>query len=381
MPLAGAFSQPGSITSEDELIPLKLMWCSRCQLLQTGESVDRDTLFKDYSYHSSIARPLVEHFEGLASTIQAWLPGEDDDLVIDVGCNDGVLLNPLHRMGIRCLGIDPSDVAANASNENGWDLINDYLSPNAVLKVIAEYGKASAIVASNVLAHNDNVHELVQCIRALLQPDGIFVCEVHYAGDLIEQVQFDTIYHEHALYYSVNALRTLFAMHDMQLWMAHRIPTHSGSIRVFASPKHSSRKAWDGRELGNLSSFNVEEFRTRALRARHRINDVVLTLNMSGDTVWAYGAAGRCTIMLNWCGLNEDLIPCVIDASPRRCGRQVPGVDVPIISPEVLNRHVKDGSAPRALLVTAWNYLDDIIKQHPDYRGWWVKPLPNVELR
>lgn len=380
MPLAGAFTEPNDFSSST-LIPLKLAWCSKCLLLQTGESVDRDVLFKDYSYHSSVASPLVTHFDNLATVILSYLPERDAGLVIDIGCNDGVLLNPLHRVGTKCLGVDPSDVAKEASVRNGWDLVNDYLSPGVAQAITLEYGKASIVVASNVFAHNDDIHSLAEAVSQLLLPEGIFICEVHYVGDLFDQVQFDTLYHEHAVYYSAEALRILFRMHGMNIWSIFRIPTHSGSIRVYASLEgHNRANRVPGILHQEVDTLDPFRFRDQALQARRRISEVVSVLNQAGSTVWAYGAAGRCTVLLNWCNLTEDLIPCVVDTSPRRYGRFVPGVHIPIVSPNALDYNISHRIGPDAIMVTAWNYFDDIVKQHPNFRGWWMKPLPRVEI-
>ncbi len=369
MPLAGAFEEKGKQASST-LIPLMLMWCSNCHLLQTGESVDRDTLFRDYSYHSSAAPPLVRHFTKLAPIIAGHsLIGGRPGLVVEIGCNDGILLNHLAKMNVPVLGIDPSDVALRASQERRWPLVNDYLSSDVARQVVQDYGHAATVVASNVLAHNDNILELMEAVAILVGEEGKFICEVQYAGDLVNRTQFDTVYHEHAVYYSIAALKKLLAMQNLHIWSVEHIPVHSGSIRVLASKRSLMEHC-----LPYEPRLDIYDFRKRALRARDIISNVVEMLYDSGATIWAYGAAGRCTVLLNWCELGY-VVDAVVDASPRRVGRVVPGTGTRILSVSALEQ-----AEPRALLVTAWNYFDEIRSQHPNYDGFWIQPLPELRI-
>lgn len=349
------------------------MWCADCSLLQTGESVERDQLFLRYSYQSGAAPSLVRHFGELADDIVDLLGrsgrGHGDDLIIDVGCNDGILLSPLQERKMKVLGIDPSDVALEASQRHGWDLVNAYLSENLSREVRSEYGPAAVVVASNVFAHNDNIHELAQSIRNLLADDGVFICEVQYAGSLLASRQFDTVYHEHAVYYSVESLYRLLRQHGLYIRSIMQIPTHSGSIRVFASPQNREDIRWV-----DPLPLDVASFGAAATRSKKIIQEVIHDLTYVGRSVWAYGAAGRCTILLNWCNLANH-VAAVVDTSPRRIGKVVPGVNTPIVDPRTF-----DLAEPEVTIVTAWNYFDSIREQHAHYRGLWIRPLPDLTI-
>lgn len=367
MPLAGAFDSRSE--EPPDRVPLRLMWCSECKLLQTGESVDRDQVFLRYSYQSHAAPSLVRHFEDLADDIVEILGPGKNGLVIDVGCNDGVLVNPLQEREVAAVGIDPSDVALAASQRDGWPLVNSYLSESLSQQVRSEYGPAAIVVASNVFAHNDNIHELAQSVRNLLADDGVFICEVQYAGSLLDGRQFDTIYHEHAVYYSVESLYRLLRDHGLYIRNIMRIPTHSGSIRIFATPQPREDVRWT-----DPMPLDVESFSAAAHRSKKIIQETLFSLAHSGKTVWAYGAAGRCTVLLNWCNMSE-VVAAVVDNSPRRIGRVVPVVNIPIVSPAFF-----DVVAPDVTVVTAWNYFDSIREQHPNYRGLWIRPLPELTI-
>lgn len=369
MPMAGAFAKTYA-GPEHTAVPLRFMWCEDCRLAQTGERVDPNRLFRDYSYRSSTSRPLVEHFSALADAIGTVVR----KLVVDVGCNDGILIRPLRALGVNAIGVDPSDVAHDAAMKDGWPLVNEYLDESVAKAIVSEHGHASVVVASNVFAHTENVHSLCEAVRILLDDDGMFICEVHYLGSLLEGCQFDTIYHEHVLYYSLRSLGKLLAMHSMRICGVEDIDTHAGSVRVYAQLSHRVPNGDESIDVHIEHLPPVEQFAHRATHARDIIREAVAGIAQKRQ-VWAYGAAGRCTILLNWCLLGPSVVSRVIDASPRRIGRLVPGTRTPIRGPDELSR-----GTCGAMLVTAWNYFDAIKSQHPDPYMWWIKPLPELTV-
>ena len=392
MPMAGGFAPPGDPRLELRA-PLRLGWCDVCGLMQTLDSVHPSMIFGEYSYQSSSSPSLLAHFENLATRMQRVLRSIYHDkpiMAVDIGCNDGILLREFERMGWTPVGIDPSDVALRASEENGWMLINDYADRVSVREKGLQ-GQAHLVTACNVLAHTDDMHRMVDAAESLLAEGGIFVVEVQYQVDLLDKTQFDTVYHEHCSYFNLHNLSNLMEGHGLRIWLAERIPTHSGSIRVMASRVSQANKLLkpDGEmytydKMGLSNRINPREFARRSYRARERLRRLfeMFSSDETGDCygIVAYGAAGRATILMNWCGLGNRQIDAVLDASPLRQGKLVPGVEVPIIPIRPTLDDAPGRVAPKVILVTAWNYIDSIRDQHPHFPGLWVSPLPEVSI-
>lgn len=375
MPLAGGFVRSGDPRSSMKF-PLDLLRCNNCTLMQTGQDVNPDLLFSQYSYVSGHSPSLRHHFKLLASTLTNRFKNEG--LYIDIGCNDGTLIGYMREFGVeRVLGIDPSDIALQNSQYHKWNLVNDYLNANTADRIISEYGKAYLITACNVLAHNTNPHDIVEGISKLLDDNGIAVIEVHYQGSLLQKSQFDTVYHEHTCYYSVVSLEHLLDDHDLKIDNIIPIVNHGGSIRLFVSHKNSHIYNSFDNSLQVLMSieknYTWTHFASNAHRIRNVIESVIYDIKQQSKSIWAYGASGRATIFLNWCHLRQNDIDCVLDASSSRYGNVVPGVDIPI-KPSYLLKTIQ----PDTLFITAWNYADSIIQQHPEYHGKWFVALPEV---
>lgn len=391
MPMAGGFFPAGDPRLELRA-PLRLGCCDVCGLMQTLDSVHPSMIFGEYSYQSSSSPSLVAHFETLATRMHRVLRSVYHDkpiMAVDIGCNDGVLLREFDRMGWTPVGIDPSDVALRASEAGGWMLINDYADRQSIREKGLQ-GQAHLVTACNVLAHTDDMHRMVDAAESLLEERGIFVVEVQYQVDLLAKTQFDTVYHEHCSYFNLHNLSKLMEDHGLRIWLAERIPTHSGSVRVMASRISQANKLLkpDGEiytfdKMGTLIQVRPKEFARRSYRARERLRRLfeMFSSDETGDCygIYAYGAAGRATILMNWCDLGKHQIDGVLDASPLRQGKLVPGVEVPIMDTNLL-KHPHAGAAAKVVLITAWNYADSIRDQHPHFPGLWVTPLPEVTI-
>lgn len=378
MPPAGGFTRLDD-PAIDAKAPLRLGYCSNCTLMQTLDTIPSDSIFRNYSYRSSASKPLVKHFKELARQLvrEFSLQGKT---VVEIGCNDGVMIKPLRSLGVKVAGVDPSDVALEASERDKWSLYNDYLIPDIARDVVEDHGKADLVVAFNVMAHTDNLLAFVMGVRELLKDEGVFIAEVQYQRDLLNKVQFDTVYHEHTCYYSLTAATHLLTRAGMYIWDAEPIETHSGSIRIYASPIQAAYRKRP--RLASLltaetmeNGLGVKSFADRAIRARENIKELMQLLSGHGVPVAAYGAAGRATILLNWCRLGPDQIQYVVDASPLRIGKYVPGVKIPIRPLDYFERN-----QPSLTMITAWNYAYAIRNTHPLYTGRWLTPLPEVSF-
>lgn len=378
MPLAGGFILPEQ-RDEDRAYQLTLSRCRRCTLMQVLEVVDPQIIFQNYSYESSTTRTLAAHFEQMARCLVDDYQASGK-LVVEFGCNDGVLIRPLLEAGAVAVGVDPSDVALRASSEANWPLVPGYFDRQTSQQVRDRFGRAWIITANNVFAHSDDLDTLMAGVDTLLEEDGTFVFEVHYQGDLISRVQFDTVYHEHLCYYSLTSLAYLLGRFGFQIFDLTFVPTHSGSIRVFAARESSGRKC-SSLVLETLEvekNWDIQLFSERVAIRRASLSKLISDLKAAGKTIVAYGAAGRATILMNYCGLGPDLIDYVVDASPLRQGRLVPGVLVPIVPPSEFHRKQADYA-----LLTAWNYEVEVVQNEQAFLrggGRLIIPLPEVRL-
>ena len=360
MPLAGGFPRPQE-AGRERRYPLTLARCAGCGLVQVLEVVSAEELFRDYRYRASV--PLSRHFAAYAARVPDRLSLPHDGLVVEAGCNDGVLLRPLRERGFhRLLGVDPADNVTRHVPP-GIPVVSDFFEPAVARRIRAEHGPAKLLAANNVFAHMDDPNAFAAAAAALLDRDGSFVFEVHYLLDLVEGFQYDTVYHEHVLYYSLSALRPLLARHGLRLFDVERIPNHGGSIRAYACRDDGPRgpsPALDGllaleRERGLDDPAIFREFSAGVTRRIRALDELLEDEAAAGRRIAAYGAAGRATILFNVSAAAERHVEYVVDESPERIGRVMPGAHTPIVSPE---RLVED--PPDLVLLSAWSYADTL---------------------
>ncbi|MBI3402962.1 MAG: class I SAM-dependent methyltransferase [Acidobacteria bacterium] len=378
MPLAGGFLTRDELAYQTAF-PLRLARCAECTLMQILDVVPPADIFTQYSYVSSTTRTLIDHFAEMGAEIVA-AEGAAGRLVVEFGCNDGVLIRPLRAAGARVVGVDPSDVALRASREDGWPLVQAYFDDTAAARVKAAHGPARIVTGNNVFAHVDDLHAIVRGVTALLEDDGVFIFEVQYQGDLLALVQYDTVYHEHTCYHSLTALARLLDTHGLRIVDVKRIPIHAGSIRVTAARANTPRQPAPivAQMLEAERAWKVDRFGEQVEARRQSLRHLVVDLRRAGRRVVGYGAAGRSTILLNFCGLGPDLVEYVLDMSPLRSGKYVPGVSIPIVPPEPFH-----ANPPNYAIMTAWNYEPEIVRKEQDFLhggGRFIVPLPDVRI-
>ncbi|MCC7418293.1 MAG: class I SAM-dependent methyltransferase [Acidobacteria bacterium] len=378
MPLAGGFLTREELGCQ-AAFPLRLARCEACTEMQILDVVPPSEIFTQYSYVSSTTRTLIDHFAAMGSEIVAQEQAAGR-LVVEFGCNDGVLMRPLRAAGARVAGVDPSDVAARASRADGWPLVQAYFDASSAARVRAEHGAARIVTGNNVFAHVDDLHAIVEGVTTLLEPEGVFIFEVQYQGDLLALVQYDTVYHEHVCYHSLAALSRLLEGHALRIVDVKRIPIHAGSVRVTVARAGTPRREAPvvGEMLEAERGWRVDRFPALVEDRRRALKALVVELRAAGKRVVGYGAAGRSTILLNFCGLGPDLVEYVVDMSPLRYGKYVPGVSIPIVPPETFH-----ASPPDVAIMTAWNYEDEIVKKEAAFLragGAFIVPLPDVRV-
>jgi methylation protein EvaC len=246
MPLAGGFLRNLKEQNQEKYYPLQLNFCNNCFLLQSNSSISPDILFKNYFYFSTSIKTLVKHFENISSALPKILPDPKDRFVVEIGANDGAFIKTLQRIGYKTLGIDPAINVVRSAVKKNLPILNDYFTQKTALKIVKKYGKADAIYSFHSMAHIENMHDVMRGIKKLLREKGFLAMEVHYLKRLINELQYDMIYHEHQFYYSYLSLRNFFKQYDMEIFDAQEYDIRAGSIMFYVQNNKGGRKITDG---------------------------------------------------------------------------------------------------------------------------------------
>lgn len=380
--MAGAFLKKEDFPGE-KYFPLEIYFCSDCKLVQQLYLIDPEVLYKEYFYLSSATQTAVNHFRQYAKDMNEYLP--KGSFIVEMGSNDGVLLAPLKESGFEVLGVEPAGNISAIAAQKGLETINDFFNSRTAQSIKEKHGQADAILANNVFAHIDDVDEIIRSIKILLKSSGIFVFEVHYLLDLIEKLQYDTIYHEHFSYYSVTALINYFKKFDMEVFDVKKLPVHAGSIRVYVrnkSNKEISKNVHDAVEEELRAGLDRVEtyldFAKKVAEHKTALRKLLADIKHQGGTIAGYGAPGRGNTMLNYCEIGTDMLDYCVDESPLRQGRYIPGVHIPIFSPAKMREKM-----PTHSLMLAWSYKDEILKRESELvrKGCkFIIPLPEIEI-
>jgi methylation protein EvaC len=381
-PLAGEFLKKEQLGSET-LYPLRFEFCPLCGLFQTDSIIDPDILFKDYRYVSSVG--LTKHFEQVAEYLVESFCLNENSKVLDIGCNDGVLLRPLMQRSIPSIGIDPAVNITQMARDSGCDVITDYFNlPNAQKYFQSE--SMDVVTCMNCFAHIDDIHEIVEGVKYVLKPNGKFVIEVHYIKNLIEQMAYDNLYAEHIYEYSLNSLSYLFEKHGMFIADFEEIPVHAGSIRVVAAKQNSDVKIElykiaeqlvkeDVALLTHLDGFKL--FAEKVDQHAFALHDLIADLSSQGNKIIGYGASGRANMLSHLVDLSPDLIQYIVDESPERYGRYLSSTHIPIYNKEFLDN---DPEQPDYVLIFAWNFAKMIIEKLQGKNYKFILPFPTPTI-
>ncbi|MBD3296684.1 MAG: methyltransferase domain-containing protein [Candidatus Omnitrophica bacterium] len=373
----------GEKPHEQPSYPAQLLYCPKCHLVQLGLLVDAKVLFPpEYPYTSSTTKILRDNFAGLYSECEELLDLAKDDLVIDIGSNDGNLLSNF-KDNHRVLGITPEDIGKIAI-ERGIPTILDYFKPKVVEKVLNEYGKAKIITATNVFAHIENVHEVLDGIIDLLEEDGVFITESHYLLPLEETLQYDTIYHEHLRYYSLHSLKYLLESHGLEIFHAKPIPTHGGSIRVYAAKKGKHKRSDSvqeilGKEKNKITGIdNFKSFKDKVVLSKIKLYSLLLNIKNNGEKIYGISAPSRASTLINYVGLDDGIIDYVLEIKgSHKIGKYIPGTLIPVVDETVLYE-----DQPEYAIIFSWHIADELIPKIKDkgFKGKFIVPLPEPEI-
>jgi len=377
----GDISLAGAFPKYEEIIGIKkynlsLLYCTECHLLQTNGIIDPDFLFKEYRYFSSFS--LTNHFNQYADYLIKKFSLTKESKTFEFGSNDGVLLIPMNERGITMFGFEPSENVSKLAIEKGCSVINDYFNYDTAKKYLKDE-KYDLITASNTFAHIDNIRSVVEGIKYALKENGHFIFEVHYAKNLIEELQYDNIYHEHMYYYTVTSLSYLFKLYDMSIIDVEEISLHAGCIRVTViNNKVEPTDAYlsflsKERDIGMNTIEYYESFKNIVTSHQKELLEFLRNIKNNGGTIAGYGASGRANMLCHFNQLDNSIIDYIIDESPGRYGRYINGIPI----------YNKDRLDPKTdyIFIFAWNYSKMIIsKLISDYDYKYIIPLPKITV-
>jgi SAM-dependent methyltransferase len=385
MPLANALLRLEQLYDLEPTYPLVLAFCSECTLVQITETVPPEKLFREYLYFSSFSDTLLRHAGDLVTRLIDTRRLNAGHLVVELASNDGYLLQYYQKRGIAVLGVEPARNIAEVARERGIPSVSEFFGEELAIALAGQYGCADVIHANNVLAHVADLNGFVKGVAVLLKPQGIAVVEVPYVKDLIDHVEFDTIYHEHLCYFSLTALNALFRRNGLRVQDVERVPIHGGSLRLFVVRAGTQEPTQVVAELlRNEHDWGIDrlafyaDFAHSVQNLKASLSDLLLQLKRERKRVVGYGAAAKGTTLLNYFRIGPETLDFVVDRSPHKQGCYTPGTHLPIFSPDKL-MHEK----PDYVLLLAWNFANEILEQQTLFRqqgGRFIIPIPELKV-
>lgn len=385
-PLANALLNADQLTAREPVYPLDLAFCAHCSLVQITETVPPEQLFREYAYFSSFSDTMLRHARELTAHLIRQRQLGPHSLVVEIASNDGYLLQNYVEAGVPVLGVEPARNIARVAEQKGVPTVCEFFEA-AMAQRLADAGqRADVIHANNVLAHVADLHGVVQGFRTLLKDDGVVVVETPYVKDLVEHVEFDTIYHEHLCYYSLTALDQLARRHDLKTVDVSWVPIHGGSLRVMFARRASAADVSHNvaRHLAAERAAGMDRLeyycglRDRVAQLKEHLVALVTQLKSDRRRIAAYGASAKGSTLLNYFGLGSDVIDYVVDRSSAKQGRYTPGTHLKIFHPDKL---LED--QPDFVLLLTWNFAEEILAQQAEFRrrgGRFIVPIPEVRV-
>lgn len=387
-PPSNSFLNKKQLNEPEIFYPLKLYICEECFLLQIDEYKKVQEIFcKNYIYFSSYSKSWLEHSNKYVDMITERLNLNNKSKVIEIASNDGYLLQYFVEKSIPVLGIEPTECTAKVAIEKGIETLVDFFGVKLATKLKGQNIKGDLILGNNVLAHVPDVNDFVKGLKISLKHNGVITMEFPHLLQLIENNQFDTIYHEHFSYFSFMTVKRIFESHELELFDIEEIPTHGGSLRIYAkhvedatktisSRVHDLLKKEYGKGMNAIQYYS--DFQKKADKIKYELLKFLLEQKQNNKKVVAYGAAAKGNTLFNYCGIKKDLVKFVVDISPYKQGKFLPGSHIPIVSEENINK-----MKPDFVLILPWNIKDEIVEQLKYIREWGAKilvPIPKLEI-
>ena len=386
-PLCQTLVRPAELSAMERFYPLHVRVCERCFLVQLPAFVAPQEIFGEYAYFSSYASTWVEHARRYAAMMIERFRLGPKSRVMEVASNDGYLLQHFVAAGVPALGIEPAANVAKAAVERGVPTLVQFLGEATGRAIAADYGKADVVAGNNVLAHVPDLNDFVIGMRELLAADGVITMEFPHLVRLIEGNQFDTIYHEHFSYFTFTTVEQIFAAHRLVIFDVEELPTHGGSLRIYARHVRSKKHAIGSRvdemrrsekAQGYRSLEGYVDFGERVRETKRRLLEFLIDAKRQGKRIAGYGAPGKSATLLNYCGIRTDFLDFTVDANPYKQGKYTPGTRIPILAPQAIL-----DARPDLVLILPWNLEAEIVEQMSAIREWggrFVVPIPSVRI-
>lgn len=387
-PASNSFLTKAQLDEPELYYPLKVYTCSHCFLVQIEEYKKSGSIFNDqYVYFSSYSKSWLQHAKKYTEKMISRFGYNQQSQVIEIASNDGYLLQYFKEKDVPVLGIEPTANTAEVAREKGIETIVEFFGTDLAQKLLEQNKKADLLLGNNVLAHVPDIVDFVAAMKMILKQDGVITMEFPHLMQLIDNNQFDTIYHEHYSYLSFYTVKQIFESQGLQLFDVEEIPTHGGSLRIYAKHVNDVSKPVTenvaqllGKELerGINTMPYYEDFQERALQIKLELTDFLLRQKMSGKKVVAYGAAAKGNTLINFCGIRKDQIEFVVDANPHKQNKWLPASHIPVVNETYLKK-----AEPDFVLILAWNLKDEIMRQLDYIKEWggkFVVPIPSVEV-
>lgn len=386
-PLANSYVKPERLDQMEPFYPLHVRVCARCFLVQLPQLATKEEIFEEYAYYSSYSDTWLEHCRVYADAMIKRFGLHEGSRVVELASNDGYLLQYFVQRHIPVLGVEPAANVAEVARKRGINTVVAFFGEKAARQLAQDGWSADLIAGNNVLAHVPDINDFVEGIRILLKSDGVATIEFPHLMRLMLENQFDTIYHEHFSYLSFTTVERIFAKHGMKLFDVQELPTHGGSLRIFATHEGDMSKVQTEavrelrqreEEAGLLTLAPYLAFEERVVQTKRRILQFLIEAKERGKHIVGYGAPAKGNTLLNYCGVRADFLDYTVDRNPHKQGRFLPGVRIPIYGPERIRE-----TRPDYLLILPWNIRDEIVQQMSHIREWggkFVVPIPEVQV-
>ena len=387
-PLSNSFLRPEDLAAMEPHYPLHVFVCGHCFLVQLPEFQTPEHIFSDYAYFSSYSETWLRHAEAYTDAMMSRFGFGPGSRVVEIASNDGYLLQYFQRKSVQVLGIEPAQNVAQKANAAGIPTRVQFFGTQTAAGLLAEDQRADLLIGNNVLAHVPDLNDFVEGMKILLKPDGVMTLEFPHLMQLIDQNQFDTIYHEHFSYFSFTTVERVFAAHGIVLFDVEELPTHGGSLRIYgrhaedgAKPVgpavHELRVREEAAGFTKLGYYR--SFAGRVHATKREILEFLVKIKKEGKHIAGYGAPAKGNTLLNYCGMRTDFLDYTVDRNPHKQGRYLPGTHIPIYPPERIRR-----TRPDYLLILPWNLKDEIMAQMAFIRDWGGRfvtliPAPRVD--
>lgn len=386
-PLANSYVKPDRLGQMEPFYPLHVRVCARCLLVQLPQLASREEIFEDYAYFSSYSDSWLEHCRVYAGMMIDRFSLRKDSRVVELASNDGYLLQYFVQRGIQVLGVEPATNVAEVARKRGINTRVAFFGENTARQLVQDGWSADVVAGNNVLAHVPDINDFVEGVRILLKPLGVVTIEFPHVMNLVLENQFDTIYHEHFSYLSFTTVERVFAKHGMKLFDVQELPTHGGSLRIFAAHQEDASKVQSEavselrqreEKAGFLTMAPYLAFNERVAQTKRHLLQFLIEAKERGKHVVGYGAPAKGNTLLNYCGIRSDFLDYTVDRNPVKQGQFLPGVRILVCAPDVIRR-----TKPDFVLILPWNIKDEIMQTMAHIREWggqFVVPIPEVKV-